>query len=309
MNSVAASHRPISTYSIVARDNSGALGVAVQSHWYNVGAVVPWIEANVGAAAVQSISPPTAGPDLLDRLRSGDSAGSALKAALQGDPDQAYRQIAVIDRHGEAAVHTGNLCIAEAGHTVGEGFSAQANMMAKPTVWPAMAGAFREATGDLAERLLSALEAADSQGGDIRGRQSAAIVLEPANPSDGRFDLRVEDSPKPLNELRRLVELQRAYIELNRGDAKMAEGAIEEALGAYERATHIVPDTATGGEAAFWTGVALASVAKEEEAIEYLARAAAISDRWAELLPRLVASRMLPDDENLVRRLLRAMRA
>jgi uncharacterized Ntn-hydrolase superfamily protein len=293
--------RPIATYSIVARDENGVLGVAVQSHWYNVGAVVPWVAPGVGAVAVQSISPPTVGPGIIERLQEGETASGALEMALEdGDGDAAYMQIGVVDGSGGVAVHTGRLCIAEAGHVSGDGFSVQANMMAKPTVWPAMADAYQSGSGDLADRLLRALQAAEAEGGDIRGRQSAAIVVEPVDGKGDRFDLRVEDSPDPLDELSRLIELQRAYIELNRGDARIAEGDITSALEAYRKATELVPDEATGGEAAFWVGVALAGEGRVQEARSYLARAIDINPTWVELLPRLVASKLLPDDEDLL---------
>jgi uncharacterized Ntn-hydrolase superfamily protein len=300
--------RPVSTYSIVARDTSGALGVAVQSHWFNVGAVVPWVEGGVGAVAVQSITDPATGSRALGMLRSGVGATDVLDSLLQGDADVGYRQVAVVDGEGHAAAHTGELCIAEAGHLVGHGFSVQANLMAGPGVWPAMAEAFDGGDGDLATRLMKALEAAEAEGGDVRGRQSAAMVIAPPPGEDGpRIDLRVEDARDPLGELQRLLAMQRAYLELNRGDILMAEARFEQALEAYERATLIVPDAATDGEAAFWTGVAFATTGRVDDAEPYLVRAAAFGDRWARLLPRLVRSKMLPEDEGLLRRLLRTM--
>jgi uncharacterized Ntn-hydrolase superfamily protein len=308
MASSVAPRRPVSTYSIVARDTSGALGVAVQSHWFNVGSVVPWVEAGVGAVAVQSISDPATGSRALDLLRSGIGVSAVLGSVLEGDPDAAYRQIAVVDADGHVATHTGELCIAEAGHLEGEGFSVQANIMDRPTVWPAMAEAFERGDGDLAARLMATLEAAEAEGGDVRGRQSAALVIAPPLDAAGpSIDLRVEDSRDPLAELRRLLAMQRAYQELNRGDVLMAEARFEEALDAYERATRVVPDPATDGEAAFWTGVAFATTGRVDEAEPYLARAAAFGDRWARLLPRLVHSKMLPEDEALLSRLLRTM--
>jgi uncharacterized Ntn-hydrolase superfamily protein len=300
--------RPVATYSVVARDNTGALGVAVQSHWFNVGAVVPWVETGVGAVAVQSISDPTIGSRALIRLRTGDDAEATLASLLDGDGDAGYRQIAVVDARGGVAAHTGALCIAEAGHETGDGFSAQANLMDRATVWGAMAEALKGSEGDLASRLLVALEAAESEGGDVRGRQAAALVVTPAPGGVGpRFDLRVEDDSDPLGELRRLLTLQRAYHELNRGDALMSGGAFEQALGAYEAATRMVPDAATEGEAAFWTGVAFATTGQVDEARAFLQRAARFGDRWSRLLPRLVRSKMFPEDEALLHRLLEGM--
>lgn len=300
--------RPITTYSIVARDGTGAFGVGVQSHWFNVGAVVPRVEPGVGAVAVQSISDPSSGTNALDLLRSGAGAVATLERLLDGDAEAAYRQIAIVDADGNVATHTGDLCIAEAGHTVGDGFSAQANLMDRATVWSAMAKAFTRAEGDLAERLLTALEAAEADGGDVRGRQSAALVVVPApGVDDPALDLRVEDAPDPLGELRRLVSLQRAYLQLNRGDAMMAAGRLDAALAAYEAATQMVPDSATDGEAAFWAGVAFAGNGRVEEAVPYLARAAAFGQRWKKLLPRLVRSEMFPDDDALLKRALDAV--
>lgn len=302
--------RPVTTYSIVARDGTGALGVGVQSHWFNVGAVVPWVEAGVGAVAVQSISDPSSGTKALDLLRSGVGAVAALERLLDGDEQAAYRQIAIVDADGVVATHTGDLCIAEAGHVVGDGSSAQANLMDRETVWSAIEEAFAHAEGDLAERLLTALEAAETEGGDVRGRQSAALVVVPSPRHDGSaFDLRVEDAPDPLGELRRLVSLQRAYVQLNHGDAMMAAGDLDAALAAYEAATQIVPDSATDGEAAFWTGVAFAGNGRVDEAVPYLARAAAFGQRWKKLLPRLIRSEMFPDDDVLLDRALDAVSA
>ncbi|HXF73980.1 MAG TPA: DUF1028 domain-containing protein [Actinomycetota bacterium] len=300
----------MATYSIVARDGSGALGVAVQSHWFNVGAVVPWVEAGVGAVAVQSIPDPSHGPRALALLREGLAPADVLARLIGEDPQAAYRQIGIVDASGRAAAHTGELCIAEAGHETGDGVTVQANLMERPTVWPAMLRAFEGTGGDLAERLLRALEAAEAEGGDVRGRQSAAIVVRPAPGSDGPdLDLRVEDHPDPVGELRRLVLLGRAYHELNRGDALIAAGDVDGASAAYARATGLVPDGATGGEAPFWAGVALAGAGRLDEALPYLRRAAAVDGRWAGMLDRLARSRLLPDDPGLLERLRRAMEA
>ncbi len=288
----------------MARDEAGTLGAAVQSHWFNVGAVVPWVEAGIGAVAVQSIPDPSHGPLALALLREGASADAVLSRLLEGDPQTPYRQIGIVDSFGRTATHTGPLCIAEAGHAIGEAVTVQANLMERPTVWSAMLRAFEGAAGDLAERLLAALEAAEAEGGDVRGRQSAAVVVRPAPGSeDPAFDLRVEDHPGPVSELRRLLLLARAYHELNRGDSLIAGGDVEAASAAYARATARVPDGATGGEAPFWAGVALAGAGHVDEALPYLRRAAAVDRRWQELLPRLVRSQLLPDDPQLLDRL------
>jgi uncharacterized Ntn-hydrolase superfamily protein len=306
--------RPVATYSIVARDSAtGEMGVAVQSHWFSVGAIVTWAEAGVGAVATQSFVDPRYGPLGLELMRLGRSAPEALVALVSTDADSMVRQVAMIDVRGDVAAHTGSRAIVAAGHHVGAQYSVQANLMERPTVWPAMARAYETATGDLAERLLAALEAAEQEGGDIRGRQSAAILVVAATPTgrpwvDRRFDLRVEDHPDPVRELRRLVTLARAYQKLNEGDEWMTENDLERAMEAYRTATTIVPDQATNGEAAFWTGITLVGAGREEEAGPFLARAYQADTRWAELVPRLTASGLLPDDPSLVSRIVERMR-
>src|SRR5512136_1136055 len=216
--------RPVHTYSIVARDPAtGELGVAVQSHWFSVGSGVSWAEAGVGAVATQSFVDPSYGPLGLALMRAGRAAPDALAGLLPADGGRDVRQVAMIDAQGRVAAHTGKKCIAEAGHRVGKDYSVQANLMASDRVWPAMAKAFEEAKGDLADRMLAALDAAQAAGGDIRGQQSAALVVVAGTPSgrpweDRVFDLRVEDHPRPLEELRRLVGVARAYAHMNAGD-------------------------------------------------------------------------------------------
>ena len=294
--------RPVATYSIVAFDQqTGELGVAVQSHWFSVGAIVPWAEAGVGAVATQSFVEPSYGTLGLDLMRMGRSAPDALRALVSTDADEAVRQVAMVDVQGRVAAHTGSRAIFAAGHHMGEGYSVQANMMDKATVWGAMARAYESSEGDLAERLLAALEAAQDEGGDIRGRQSAAIVVVAAEPTgkpwvDRRFDLRVEDDPEPVKELRRLVLLQRAYLKLNEGDEWVTKGDFGSAMEAYSRAMELVPDPATNGEAPFWVGVTLAASGDTGEAVPYLRRAFAQDDNWAELILRLPASGLLPSD-------------
>jgi uncharacterized Ntn-hydrolase superfamily protein len=306
--------RPVSTFSIVARDpDTGELGVAVQSHWFSVGSVVPWAEAGVGAVATQSFTEPSYGPLGLELMRTGRSASQALEALISTDPDAAVRQVAMVDAEGDVAAHTGELNIMEAGNHVGDGYSTQANMMENNTVWDAMARAYESSDGDLAERLLSALEAAQGEGGDIRGRQSAAIIVVTGDPTgipwlDRTFDLRVEDDPHPVQELRRLVTLQRAYLKLNEGDARVTEGDLDAAMEAYSAAMDIVPDEATNGEAPFWVGATLAASGRTDEALPYLKRAYAQDPNWAELLLRLPAAELLPSDE-MARELAAEMRA
>jgi uncharacterized Ntn-hydrolase superfamily protein len=306
--------RPVATYSIVARDSvTGEIGVAVQSHWFSVGPIVAWAEAGVGAVATQSFIEPAYGPLGLELMRLGRGAPDALRALVSTDRDEAVRQVAMIDAQGRVAAHTGARAIQAAGHHVGAQYSVQANLMGRASVWPAMARAYETTPGDLADRLLAALEAAEREGGDIRGRQSAALVIVAGQSTgrawaDRRFDLRIEDHPDPIAELRRLVLLARAYRKLNEGDEWMTRNDLPKAMGAYREATTIVPDAATNGEAAFWTGITLAGAGREADALPYLRRAYAADRRWAELVGRLPASGLLPADTALARRLVAGMK-
>lgn len=297
-------HRPIHTYSIVARDHAtGELGVAVQSHWFSVGTSVPWAEAGVGAVATQSFTDPTYGAMGLALMRASKSAPEALKALLAADPDREVRQVAMVDAQGRAAAFTGAKCIQAAGDEVGDGFTVEANLMDKATVWPAMAKAFRAAKGDLADRLLAALRAAQAQGGDIRGQQSAAILIVKGKASgqpwnDRLFDLRVEDSSDPLNELTRLVQLRRAYILMDQGDGYVTAGKWAEAKAAYGAASKLAPGV---WEMPFWQAVALASGGKLDEALPIFKRVFAAEPFWKRLVPRLADVGQLPKDAALLK--------
>jgi uncharacterized Ntn-hydrolase superfamily protein len=295
------------TYSIVARDNeTGQLGVAVQSHWFSVGAVVPWAEAGVGAIATQSFVEPAYGPLGLALMRAGKSAPDALKSLLASDAQADVRQVAMIDAQGRVAAHTGEHCIIAAGHRTGANYSVQANLMLKDTVWDAMAKAFESARGELVDRLMAALDAAQAEGGDIRGKQSAAIIVVSGRPSgkpwaDRLFDLRVEDHPEPLVELKRLVKLQRAYNHMNAGDELFAKGDIAGAVREYGAAEKLVPDNI---EMVFWHAVTLVNAKNIEEALPLFKRVFAEDRNWATLIPRLPKSKMLPEDQKIIERIL-----
>ncbi len=301
--------RPVATYSIVARDpETGEMGVAVQSHWFSVGPIVPWAEAGVGAVATQSLVDPSYGPLGLELMRTGRTAPEALRSLLAGDEGRAVRQVAMIDAAGRVATHTGDRCIAAAGHVTDaeHQFSVQANLMLGEEVWPAMAKAYHEATGDLADRMLAALEAAQSVGGDIRGKQSAALVIVAARSSgkpwvDRTFDLRIEDHPHPVQELKRLVQLQRAYLHMNAGDAAMEEADFETASREYAAAEKLAPQIV---EIPFWHAVTLASSGEVEKALPIFKRVFAREPIWAELVPRLVRSELLPSDPELIEKIL-----
>jgi uncharacterized Ntn-hydrolase superfamily protein len=278
--------------------------VAVQSHYFSVGSLVSWAEPGVGAVATQSVVEPAYGPRGLGQLRRGASAPDALRRLLGDDEQSAVRQVAIVDKHGRVAVHTGARCIREAGHRVADGVSAQANMMERPTVPDAMIEAFRETAGDLGDRLVAALEAAEREGGDIRGRQSAALVVvaprATGRPMEDRpIDLRVEDHPDPVGELRRLAALHASYQRIEIADELAAAGDTEGALAEYAAAHAEQPGNA---ELAFWHGVALAASGREEEARDLLERAYADREGWRELLRRLPASGLFPDDDELLLR-------
>jgi uncharacterized Ntn-hydrolase superfamily protein len=277
------------TYSIVACDpETGAVGVAVQSHWFAVGPLVPWVRPGVGAVATQSIVEPGYGPALLDRLEAGEAPQDALDALVAEDAQAHYRQVAVVDARGRVAVHTGAGCMAHAGHDLGAGFCAQANMMGSPQVWPAMAQAFERASGPLERRLAAAMHAAEAQGGDVRGKQSCAILV---SAGDGKpwyeaVDLRVDDHPEPLAELDRLMDLRDAYALASEGDDLAGAGEHEAAGDRYERASRLAPEN---HELLFWAGLAAAQTGDMPTAVERVQRAIAMQPGWRELLDRLEA--------------------
>jgi uncharacterized Ntn-hydrolase superfamily protein len=240
--------RPVNTYSIVARDAAtGQLGVAVQSHWFSVGTAVTWAEPGVGAVATQSFTLPDYGPDGLALMRAGSTAPEALTQTLAADSLTAVRQVAMVDAQGNVAVHTGEGAIAEYCNITGDGFSVQANLMQNPTVCTAMVSAFEAATGDLAARMMAALEAAQGDDGDLRGKQSAAMLIVSGDITQpawgGRVvDLRVDDHAEPLIELARLLEISRVYSLMEAGDNFMASGDIAAASQAYADASLLAPD-------------------------------------------------------------------
>jgi uncharacterized Ntn-hydrolase superfamily protein len=291
------------TYSIVARDSvTGQLGVAVQSHYFSVGPVVPWAEAGVGAVATQSLVLVDYGPDGLALMRAGMDAGQALDSLRRADPHPGGRQVAMVDARGNVATWTGPASIPDAGHRAGAQYSVQANLMANPTVWGAMADAYERARGDLAERLMQALEAGERAGGDIRGRQSAAILVVKGVASgkpwaDKVVDLRVEDHPEPLAELRRLLRLRRAYDFEDAGDAFIAAQRPDSALRAYAEAARLAPDVV---ELQFWAAVSMYTTGRRDEALKTFRTVFARERRWVDVVPRLARAGLFPDDPKAI---------
>ncbi|MCH7947625.1 MAG: DUF1028 domain-containing protein [candidate division Zixibacteria bacterium] len=294
--------RPVNTYSIVAYDSvTGQFGAAVQSHWFKVANVI-WAEPNVGAVATQSLVDFAYGPLGIEMMKLGKTATQALDGLKASDPNYHVRQVAMIDNRGNVAAHTGDKCIAEAGHQIGHNYSVQANLMENPTVPAAMATAFENAKGDLAERLMVALEAAQAEGGDIRGMQSAAILVVTGQPTgqswkDRLVDLRVDDDPEPLVELRRLLDINRAYELMNQGDDFIVEGKLDKAGQAYAKAAELSPGNM---EIIFWHAVTLVTAGEVGRSLPLFKQCFEDNKGWRTLIPRLVTADILPDDKKVI---------
>ncbi|MBK7141222.1 MAG: DUF1028 domain-containing protein [bacterium] len=297
----------VSTYSIVAWDSAtGEFGAAVQSHYFRVADVI-WAEPGVGVVATQSFVDFSYGPLGLALMRNGKPATKALEGLLASDSTNQSRQVAMIDRFGRVATYTGPKCIDAAGHHVGKGYSCQANLMLKATVWDAMARAFEETSGSLADRMMAALEAAQREGGDIRGMQSAAILVVSGKPTgqiwrDRLIDLRVDDSPEPLKELRRLLDLNRAYRRVDRGDELVTEGKIDEAEVEYAEAAKLAPGN---NEILYWEAVTLVENGRIEKALPIFKLVFKADSAWRELIPRLVKPGLLKDDPTTIELILK----
>jgi uncharacterized Ntn-hydrolase superfamily protein len=294
---------PVHTYSIVALDEkTGELGVAVQSHWFSVGSLVPWAKAGVGAVATQSFVKVDYGPDGLKLMEGGMSAESALNKLVLEDEGEAVRQVAMIDVKGNVAAHTGSKCIYAAGHQIGNNYSVQANLMENETVWPAMAKAFENTEGDLADKMMAALYAAEGEGGDIRGKQSAAMLIVTGEPTgvpwkDVVMDIRVDDHAEPLKELKRLIRVHRAYQHANKGDHYLELEEIEKALVEYEKASEFYPENP---ELPYWSAVTLASKGNLGLALPIFREVFQKEPRLRILTPRLVDAGLLPNDPALI---------
>lgn len=277
------------TYSVIAHDpESGAYGVAVQSHWFNVGRSAPWVRFRVGAVATQALTDPSYGWRGLDLMAAGHSAAAALVELLDGDDDADRRQVAFVDAAGEVAVHTGARCVRYADHVQGRGWAVLGNLLATDRVVPAMAEVFAAATGTLAERMVSALEAAEFAGGDLRGLQSAAIRVVPGSGEldegvEAGIDISVADHPDPVTELRRLVTVDRAYRALRRAETAVVEGNPAVALHQMSLARRL----RHGIEVEFWLAIARARMGELDDARAEMERVVATAPRFGEVLARL----------------------
>lgn len=288
------------TYSIVAIDkNTGEMGVAVQSHWFSVGSIVAWGEAGVGVVATQSFVNPSYGTEGLKLLKEGFTPREALDSLLKADDGREVRQVAILKADGKVAAWTGKDCIEFAGHKTGDGYSAQANLMKTNTVWGAMAKAFENSDAPLAERLIAALEAAQNEGGDIRGKQSAALIV--VNPVatgkpwiDKPIDLRVEDSAEPVKELKRILKVYRAYEHMNKGDLAVEKGDNELAMKEYSAAEKMFPNNL---EMKYWHAVTLVNIGSFNKALPLFKEVFEKDKNWKLLTPRLIKNKMLNVNE------------
>jgi uncharacterized Ntn-hydrolase superfamily protein len=298
------------TYSIVARDpDSGRFGIAIQTCWPFVGAGCPWVESGVGAVVTQSFTEVAHGPNGLELMRAGDSAEVALATLLAGDAGRDVRQVGIVDAAGRTAAHTGLRCVEAAGHAVADGVSIQANMMEQPTVWPAMITAWSSSAATFPERLVAALRAAEAEGGDIRGGQSAVLVISgpPGAPAWQRdVDLRVDDHPSPLDELERLLRLHLGYEELERAERLGAAGDGAGASDAAAEAGRLAPGD---DQVSVWTAIGMAGMGQVDEARRLLGEATARNPRWPEFLERFAGSEAQPELVEPTRRLLGSMAA
>ena len=289
------------TFSIVARDEkTGEMGVAVQSHWFSVGSIVSWCEAGVGVIATQSFVNPAFGPNGLKLLKEGRTAKVVLDILIKSDDGRDVRQLAILDKNGNSASYTGSKCIAFAGNIEGINYSVQANMMERETVLTAMEKAYLTSEGlPLADRLLLALEAAQAEGGDIRGKQSAAILVVRAESTgkiweDRIVDLRIEDHPNPIKEMKRLLKVHRAYQHMNQGDLEIEHGNIEKAKLEYVSAEKMFPDNL---EMKYWHAVTLANTGEIDEALKIFKVVFTKDKNWHTLTPRLINPGMLTVSE------------
>ena len=281
----------VHTYSILARDpETGAIGGAVQSHWFNVGNTVLWGKAGVGMVATQSFVNASFGSKGIAMLEQKSEAQSVLSSLLSGDSEKELRQVAVIDVGGGVAAFTGNRCIEAAGHVVGEQFSVQANLMENTSIWTSMAEGFRESQGKpFALRLLKALQGAQEAGGDLRGMQSAALLIvspQPAqSPYEGRLiDLQVADHIDPLTELNRLYWIDRAYKHTAEAENLLALKKDKAAIAEYENAMRCIPNNL---ELQFWYAIALLNMHREIKALPLLQTIVSLEPNWLLLLSRL----------------------
>ena len=275
------------------------MGVAVQSHWFSVGSIVSWGEAGVGVIATQSFANPSYGPNGLKMLKAGMTANQVLDILIENDPGRDYRQAAILDAKGNVAVYTGKLCIEAAGHMKGDQYAVQANLMEKASVWPAMSEAYKSSSGSLADKMMAALEAAQAEGGDIRGKQSIALLIVSGKATgrvweDRKIDLRIADHKEPLKEMRRLLKVHKAYQHMNKGDVAVEHGNESLALQEYGKAQSLFPENE---EMKYWTAISLVNMQRIDEALPLFRSVFEKNPKWKTLTPRLIKNGLLKINE------------
>lgn len=295
------------TFSIVAMDpETGEMGVAVQSHWFSVGSIVAWGEAGVGVIATQSFVNVSFGPRGLQMMKDGITAPEVVDKLIELDEGRDVRQLAILDVNGNVEAYTGKNCISGAGHIVGKYYSVQANLMLNNKVWSAMSEAFENSSGPLAERMIAALEAAQEVGGDIRGKQSASILVVKGESTgkiweDRLIDLRVEDHPEPIKEIKRLLKVHRAYEHMNKGDLAVEQGNMELAMEEYSAAEKMFPENE---EMKYWHAVTLVNNGDIENALPLFKEVFTKNSDWKILTPRLVPVGLLLTGEDELKKIL-----
>ncbi|KJR43477.1 protein of unknown function DUF1028 [Candidatus Magnetoovum chiemensis] len=298
---------PVCSYSILAKDkDTEHIGALIVSHYFSVGSIALYAKSGVGIVITQSFPDDLYGANGLDMMRSGVNAKEALTRLLSKDRHSQYRQVAMMDASGEIAVHTGKLCVSEAGHEIGDGYAVCANMMMNKSIWNDMGIAYKTASGDLTDRLVSAIDTGNKRSEEVRMGSSAAFIVISAKSSgnileDKIFDLRVDDNSAPLKELKRLISLNRAYRHRALGDAYLAQNNIEAALEEYERAKTFVPNNT---EFMFWTAVCLVNAGRIDDAMGLFKQVFERDIKWSLLAVRLARSKLLPPDPELIQRII-----
>ena len=295
-------HPLVSTFSIVAFDPSTKdLGVAVQSRYFSVGSVVPWAEADVGAVATQSFVNVSYGPRGLQLLKEGFTVDEVIARLTKDDEEKEYRQLGIIDSRGEAHAFTGQKCLEWAGSKVGENYAAQGNILAGKQVVQDMGREFESTKGDLAERLVAALKGGETAGGDARGRQSAALLVVRRNLGRGGYgdkyiDLRIEDHPNPIVELKRLLNLHRVYSLIDDGEDKLTKGDLKTALAALKKAVSLNPNI---DDAQVDLGIVNLKLGKKNEAANAFDRALRLNPKMKTLIKQLPNVGLIKPDQEL----------
>ncbi|MCB2299281.1 DUF1028 domain-containing protein [Clostridium tagluense] len=289
------------TYSIVAFDPiKNQLGIAMQTHNFAACNRVIYAEPGVGVVASQSYTNPIYGFDGIKMMKEGKLPKQILKDLIEGDIDSEYRQVGIIDAKGNVSAHTGNNCVREAGHRTGKHYSCQANMMLKNTVWDAMGNAFESYDGELIDCIMNAMEAAESEGGDIRGAQSAAITIVTSEPIDKPwlgyiYDFKVYDNPKPLKELRRLINFKKANNCIDSSQLMLHEGILDStkissSMDQFNFAVNKIPNQDSRIQYQFYYAMSLLKCGLKDESISLLKSVFAANPIWKELAIRIAKS-------------------